>query len=266
MQNDFLNKIIATHQQCPDCPTNEEVISIFERTIGLLFPQFNNVRLSSQQKIIAYADELKRDIEKILLNYPSLCEADRIQVSEDYFAFLPELKELLQKDVEAIYEEDPAAKSNREVIRCYPGFFAIAAHRLAHYLHKQQIEIIPRIISEYAHSKTGIDIHPGAQIGESFCIDHGTGVVIGETTVIGNHVKLYQGVTLGALSVDKKDANSKRHPTVEDRVLIYANTTILGGNTVIGEGSKIGGNVWIVESLPPNSVVYYVSEKNQIHR
>jgi serine O-acetyltransferase len=156
-----------------------------------------------------------------------------------------------------MFEGDPAAKSRSEIIRTYPGFYAIAAYRIAHQLHVAGITGIPRIITEHAHSKTGIDIHPAASIGNYFCIDHGTGVVIGETTVIGDHVKIYQGVTLGALSVNKEDAEKKRHPTLEDRVVVYAGATILGGETVIGHDSIIGGNVWITKSVPPNTKIYY---------
>ena len=165
--------------------------------------------------------------------------------------------EKLGQDIDAMYEGDPAAKSRDEVIRTYPGFYAIAAYRIAHELHSLGVLGIPRIITEHAHSKTGIDIHPGAKIGDHFCIDHGTGVVIGETSVIGDHVKIYQGVTLGALSVNKEDASKKRHPTLEDNVVVYAGATILGGETVIGKGSVIGGNVWLTSSIPPNSKIYY---------
>jgi serine O-acetyltransferase len=158
--------------------------------------------------------------------------------------------------MQANFRGDPAAKSFEEVILSYPGFQAITVHRLAHYFWKAQVPLIPRMMSEMVHGSTGIDIHPGAEIGESFFIDHGTGVVIGETTVIGSNVKLYQGVTLGALSVKKEEGNRKRHPTIEDDVTIYSNATILGGETVIGRGSIIGGNVWITESVPPNTTVY----------
>src|SRR5688500_13033388 len=156
-----------------------------------------------------------------------------------------------------MFEGDPAAKSRSEVIRTYPGFYAIAAYRIAYELHSLGIHGISRIITEHAHSKTGIDIHPGAKIGNHFCIDHGTGVVIGETAVIGNHVKIYQGVTLGALSVSKDDAEKKRHPTLEDHVVVYAGATILGGATVIGHHSIVGGNVWLTRSVPPHSKIYY---------
>ncbi|HOA90416.1 MAG: serine O-acetyltransferase EpsC [Bacillota bacterium] len=170
---------------------------------------------------------------------------------------LPEIKRLLDLDAEAAYKGDPAARNIDEVILAYPGFYAIFVHRVAHEFRKLGLDLMARIMSEYAHSKTGIDIHPGATIGESFFIDHGTGVVIGETTEIGKNVKIYQGVTLGALSFPKDhDGNiikgQKRHPTIEDNVTIYAGATILGGNTVIGEGAVIGGNVWITESVPPH--------------
>jgi serine O-acetyltransferase len=173
---------------------------------------------------------------------------------------LPALRELLATDVRAAYEGDPAAKSYDEIIFSYPGLFAITVYRIAHQLFEQKISLIPRIMSEYAHGLTGIDIHPGAHIGDSFFIDHGTGVVIGETTEIGNHVRLYQGVTLGALSLPRDAGerlrNRKRHPTIEDDVIIYAGATILGGDTVIGARSVIGGNVWITESVPPDTKVF----------
>jgi len=159
-------------------------------------------------------------------------------------------------DVQAAWEGDPAAKSVEEVILSYPGLEAITVHRFANTLWKSGVPLIPRMMSEYVHARTGIDIHPGAAIGDRFFIDHGTGVVIGETTVIGKNVKLYQGVTLGALSVRKNESDSKRHPTIEDGVTIYAGATILGGETIIGRDSIIGGNVWITASLPPESRVY----------
>ena len=184
------------------------------------------------------------------------------EIVAEFVRVLPEIKRLVDSDVEAAYEGDPAATSPMEVVMAYPGLYAVAIHRLAHELYRLKVPIIPRVMSELAHSKTGIDIHPGATIGERFFIDHGTGVVIGETTVIGRNVKLYQGVTLGALSFDKDPTTGalvkgvKRHPNVEDDVVIYAGATILGGNTVIGRGSEIGGNVWLRESVPPFSRVY----------
>ena len=168
---------------------------------------------------------------------------------------IPEIRRKIQLDVKAAYLGDPAAHSPEEVILSYPGLEAIVVHRLAHFLFINGVPVIPRIMSEHVHGKTGIDIHPGATIGESFCIDHGTGIVIGETTVIGNNVKIYQGVTLGALSVKKDMQNKKRHPTVEDDVTIYAGATILGGETVIGKGSTIGGNTWVTKSVPAGTVL-----------
>jgi serine O-acetyltransferase len=181
-------------------------------------------------------------------------------IADIFFDELSTVFDLLIKDAEAILFFDPAANSLEEVVIAYPGFYAIAIHRIAHILYINGVEILPRILSEYAHSKTGIDIHPGAQIGESFFIDHGTGIVIGETTVIGAHVKIYQGVTLGALTVEKGTVQGQRHPTIQDNVIIYSGSTILGGRTSIGHDSVIGGNVWLTESVPPFSVVYKKSE------
>lgn len=173
------------------------------------------------------------------------------------FEQLPEIQRLLLTDVQAGFDGDPAAKSKEEIIFSYPGLFAIYVYRLAHVLYKEEIPFIPRVMSEYAHGRTGIDINPGATIGEYFFIDHGTGVVVGETTEIGNNVKLYQGVTLGALSTRKGQqlANVKRHPTIRDNVTIYSNSTVLGGETVVGENTIIGGNTFITESIPANTKV-----------
>jgi serine O-acetyltransferase len=173
---------------------------------------------------------------------------------------IPTLRNFLARDVEAAYDGDPAAKGHDEIIFSYPCIFAIMVYRLAHELHVQEIPLLPRIMTEFAHSKTGIDIHPGARIGKNFFIDHGTGVVIGETTEIGENVKLYQGVTLGALSFPKDEMGNivrdkKRHPTIEDDVVIYAGATVLGGDTLIGKGSIIGGNVWLTHSVPPGTKV-----------
>ncbi len=190
------------------------------------------------------------------------CEAQARKVVAHLFEQLPEIRTLLQADVLAAYEGDPAAHSNMEIVMSYPGLLAIATHRIAHELYKQDVHLLPRVMSEYAHSRTGIDIHPGATIGKGFFIDHGTGVVIGETCVIGSNVRIYQGVTLGALSF-RKDAEGhlvkgiKRHPNVEDDVIIYANATILGGETTIGRGSIIGGNVWLTHSVPPESRIFF---------
>jgi serine O-acetyltransferase len=183
-----------------------------------------------------------------------------IALSDAFFKDLLDIHQDLLADLDAILEFDPAAKSKHEVLLAYPGFFALAVYRIANNLWNKDIAIVPRVISEYAHGKTGIDIHPGATIGKRFFIDHGTGIVIGETAILGNDVKIYQGVTLGALSVSKDKAEIKRHPTIEDNVIIYANATILGGNTIIGRGSIIGGNVWITESIQAQTVVFHKSE------
>ena len=182
------------------------------------------------------------------------------EISKRFFDEMPVIYGMLIKDAEAVLKFDPAATSIEEVLMAYPGFYATAIYRFSNLLHKLKVKILPRVFSEYAHSKTGIDIHPGAAIGTSFFIDHGTGIVIGETANIGNHVKIYQGVTLGALSVSKDKASLKRHPTIEDNVIIYSGATILGGETVIGHDSVIGGNVWLTNSVQSHSIVYHKSE------
>lgn len=204
-----------------------------------------------------------KDELKIVLKSNYGVSASTAVIGDGFLSLVPQIKHKLDLDVQAIYEGDPAAKSHTEIILTYPGFYAIAAYRVANTLGKLGVALIPRIISEYAHSKTGIDIHPGAEIGDGFCIDHGTGVVIGETSVIGNNVKIYQGVTIGALSAPRRGSFSKRHPTIGDNVVIYAQATILGGETQIGENSVIGGNVWLTESVPANSKVTYTAKIEQ---
>lgn len=211
-------------------------------------------------------DQLKRNFEALqetLSDLTNTVTGDKTltekQVSQ-FFEALPELYNQLVLDAKSILEFDPAADSLEEVYLAYPGFFATYVYRISHQLWSQEVKILPRVISEYAHSKTGIDIHPGATIGKSFFIDHGTGIVIGETTVIGNNVKIYQGVTLGALNVSKEKAHQKRHPNIEDDVIIYSGATILGGETTIGRESVIGGNVWVTQDVPANSLVYHKSE------
>jgi serine O-acetyltransferase len=178
------------------------------------------------------------------------------EIAQKIIETLPHLKRELIKDIVAIYNGDPAAKTHEEVVLAYPSFEAIMIYRIAHELTELNLDLFARMCASIGHRKTGIDIHPKARIGHSFCIDHGTAIVIGETSVIGNNVKLYQGVTIGALSVSKKQENKKRHPTIEDNVTIYARTTILGGDTTIGENSIIGGNVWLTSSVPKNSKIY----------
>lgn len=203
---------------------------------------------------------LRHDLFKLL--HPLLQDKNSRagSVADAFFEQLPGVYETLHDDAQAILQFDPAATCLEEVIATYPGFFAIAVHRIANLLHRLDTPLLPRVFAEYAHSKTGIDIHPAAAIGHSFFIDHGTGVVIGATAVIGDNVKIYQGVTLGALQVDKSLARVKRHPTIEDNCILYANCTILGGSTVVGHDSVIGGNSWLTESVPPYSVVLHQSQ------
>ena len=223
---------------------------LLTKTINLLFPILCDDDQSTEAR---YYD--MRHLMKEVLSQLSLTD-EQIQDEIETFSNSLEMLSLrMIEDATAIYNGDPAAESIEEVMVTYPGFYAIVAYRLAHQLYEQSIPIVPRLFTEYAHGKTGIDIHPAATIGHSFCIDHGTGIVVGETTIIGNNVKIYQGVTLGALSVDKAEAGVKRHPTIEDNVTIYAGATILGGKTVIGHDSVIGGNVWLTDSIEPFSIV-----------
>jgi serine O-acetyltransferase len=253
----FWQKVFQSHQACPTCPSPAEVATFFSDLLGTLFADYAQHSFTSEQEFEKHLMDLKVELHRILRYNPSKGTTEAVTVSERFFQALPVLFEKISEDVAAMYEGDPAAKSIEEVIRTYPGFYAIAAYRIAHELHSLGVTGVPRVITEHAHSRTGIDIHPAARIGQHFCIDHGTGVVIGETAVIGNHVKLYQGVTLGALSVSKDDAERKRHPTLEDHVVVYAGATILGGDTIIGHSSVVGGNVWLTRSVPPYSKIYY---------
>ncbi len=266
MTNQFKKELLELHKHCPKCPSNEQVVHWFEELLALLYPAFSNHKLTTEQQLDNAIESIRQQLNEIFEHFPNTCPERAKTATQDFFDELPRLKQVMDQDLEAIFSGDPAAKSKQEVVRSYPGFYAIAAYRIAHNLFLLGVEILPRIITEYAHHRTGIDIHPAATIGNYFCIDHGTGVVIGETTVIGNWVKIYQGVTLGALSVEKKDANTKRHPTIEDGVVVYANTTILGGKTIIGKESIIGGNVWITKSVAPFSTVYYIAGDNQIQK
>ena len=262
------------HLEGPNLPSQQSVARIVEELESLIFPGFRAeenldlavMRYAIGEKVVAVSRSLDAEVEKSLRYTCRIqkdcgrdhdCRGEAQEIVRDFLARIPEIRRRVSLDVEAANRGDPAARSQEEVILSYPGVEAIMVHRLAHALWEKGVAMIPRMMSEAIHGKTGIDIHPGAEIGDWFFIDHGTGVVIGETTVIGANVKLYQGVTLGALSVKKELANSKRHPTIEDDVTIYAGATILGGNTVIGKGSVIGGNVWLVESVPPNSRIYH---------
>jgi serine O-acetyltransferase len=260
MKQAFINTLYTRQHDCPSCPSPETVSQWFTDLLAILFPDFAKKHFTSQRAFELHLEKLKLQLEEILSKNPTKSKENPSESTQHFFDALQSLLERLEEDVTALFNGDPAAKSKTEVIRTYPGFFAIAAHRIAHLLHELKVGLIPRMISEYAHSKTGIDIHPAASIGHSFCIDHGTGVVIGETTIIGDHVKIYQGVTLGALSVEKEDAETKRHPSIGDRVVIYAGATILGGNTNIGDDSIIGGNVWLTRSVPAKSKIYYKAE------
>lgn len=291
--NDWLN------HKLPDITKNLEDINknhfLNDKTIGLagkeqvyqvlrllrsaLFPGVyekypideSNINILTGNNIRTAALDLRGLIEKCLMNvcdqkekesgHCTECRDKANSITIDLIEQLPKIRELLHKDIEAAYEGDPAALSREEILLSYPSIEALSIHRLAHVLYRHRVPIIPRIMSEYAHRRTGIDIHPGASIGEYFFIDHGTGVVIGETCVIGNRVKIYQGVTLGAKSftLDEKGnpvKGVKRHPDIEDNVIIYAGATILGGDTVIGHDSVIGGNVWLTRSVPPFSKVH----------
>lgn len=281
--------VAAMLSSCESCPVTaysakgfhlagrKAIYQVLDDLVAILFPgchgldtvppphlrNFIEDRLTSASKLLeAHVEKAFRyqcDFDKC--NDCGQCAEKAAASVATLICSLPDVKGVLQEDITAAYEGDPAARSVMEVVMSYPGLQAIAVHRIAHVLYACGVPLIPRIMSEHAHSQTGIDIHPGATIGQGFFIDHGTGVVIGETSVIGNNVKLYQGVTLGALSFPKdKDGNLikgvKRHPKVEDNVTIYAGATILGGDTVIGAGSEIGGNVWLTHSVPPNSRVY----------
>jgi serine O-acetyltransferase len=228
--------------------------------LGLLFPELATRRFNSERTFNHQFAASRHELYAILevLEEELLKSANEIE--KEFTESLPRVHHLLEADAEAIYAGDPAANSLTEVIRTYPGFYAIAVYRLAHEFCRLGVPLIPRILTEHAHTRTGTDIHPSAQIGERFCIDHATGIIIGETVIIGNDVKIYQGVTLGALSVKKSLAKTKRHPTIENGVVIYAGATILGGDTIIGENSIIGGNTWITSSVPANSKVYYKDE------
>jgi len=263
-----------THVDYEPIPSRECVIEIIDRLREILFPGYFtrgrldpvNLRYSMGQSAATLFDMLSEQISLSIrhdcFRYNQLCTDCEEQghiVALKLLEDIPGIRKILATDVQASYEGDPAAKSFDEIIFSYPGIFAMAVYRVAHQLFNSGVPLLPRIMTEYAHSVTGIDIHPGAEIGESFVIDHGTGVVIGETTHIGESVRIYQSVTLGALSIPKNSGDKfrgkKRHPTIEDDVIIYSGATILGGDTVIGTRSVIGGNVWLTQSIPPDTTV-----------
>lgn len=257
MEKDFYKFIYQQQKRTETVPPNEEIATWVNDLICLLFPEKSDINHSSEKEVELKFEDLKSELVDLLDATSECSGSSSKEKANNFFGSIAELYRILNTDIEALLAGDPAARTRFEIIRAYPGFYAISFYRIAHALRDLHIPLLPRIITEYAHSKTGIDIHPAAEIGEYFFIDHGTGIVIGETTVIGDHVKLYQGVTLGALSVDKSMASVKRHPTVEDHVIIYSGATILGGETVIGHNSIIGGNVWLTKSVPSCSTVYH---------
>jgi serine O-acetyltransferase len=289
-----LNTLTAALSPCTGCPVaNTErdvnlpgtgaVFSVLDKLLAVLYPGCHGQAPVAHDTCQDHLRDVLREIALILRDQAlrafeyacrrakcddcSACERQARQAVSALLDGLPAIRDTLQEDIQAAYEGDPAAMSTMEVVMSYPGLYAVTVHRIAHALYAQGVPLIPRVMSEHAHSRTGIDIHPGATIGPGFFIDHGTGVVIGETCRIGRRVKLYQGVTLGALSFAKDEATGmlvkgvKRHPDVEDNVVIYAGATILGGDTVIGHDSVIGGNVWLIHSVPPGSKVYNQTPK-----
>jgi len=274
------DKACFTHIDYEPIPSEGYVVDIINKLKEILFPGYFarekidpvNLKYYMGQSVSVLFDmlsvQIAHSIRHDCFRYDlpcSECEEQGQKIALNLLESIPSLRKILATDVRAVYEGDPAAKSHDEIIFSYPGIFAVTVYRVAHKLFELQVPLLPRIMTEHAHSLTGIDIHPGADIGERFVIDHGTGVVIGETTVIGKNVRIYQGVTLGALSLPK-DAGErlrgkKRHPTIEDDVIVYSGATILGGNTVIGARSIIGGNVWITKSVPPDTKVIMETPK-----
>ncbi|MGQ7946580.1 serine O-acetyltransferase EpsC [Flavobacterium sp. WC2509] len=254
----FYQEIAQQHQDLLILPKKKLIHQFIDELFSVLFSNtsksFGDVTIIEDK----FA-ELERQFSELVLDFAPNNNKSQ-QQTKFFFDSLPSLYKQALKDAKTIFAKDPAAKSLEEVLYAYPGFFAIAIYRFSHQIWQQDLKLLARTISEYAHSKTSIEIHPGAQIGDGFAIDHGTGIVIGETAIIGDNVQIYQGVTLGALSVKKEEAFIKRHPTIENNVIIYANSTILGGQTTVGRDSIIGGNVWLTYTIPSNSVVYHKNE------
>ena len=286
----LIDRIIETYDETKcinlreeeDLPSKQEVMEILNDMMNVIFPGYYgkiDITKANMRNIISGLLEsihvrlraqiersLKYDCRKTQRCPVDLCELQAEEIAREIMCAIPEIRRSLSGDIQAAYDGDPAAKGIEEIILSYPAILAVATYRIAHLLYRRDVPLIPRIMGEYAHGITGIDIHPGARIGKNFFIDHGTGTVIGETTMIGDDVKLYQGVTLGALSFPKDEKGKvikggKRHPTIEDSVVIYAGATILGGSTIIGRNSVIGGNVWITSSVPPNTKVTCSAEQ-----
>lgn len=242
-----------------EVPSMTKSHRFIDNLIYFLFP-FKIDRKCTLPMIELNLAQLQLDFKDLLVPLEPILEEPSATISDKFFSRIPLIYESLVQDAQLFVDFDPAARSRESVILYYPGFYAIAVYRLSHELYQLKVPYLPRMISEFAHSRTGIDIHPGAVIGDHFFIDHGTGIVIGETTHIGNNVKIYQGVTLGAASVDKSMKGKKRHPTLQDNVIVYSGSTILGGDTLIGHDTVVGGNVWLTKSVPPYSVVYHESQ------
>jgi serine O-acetyltransferase len=259
MNEDFYRHIYNKQHQIETIPSNEVIAAWAVDLLNLVYPERLTFPEFTMPQIREMFERSQHELLHILGATKACIGCDQQLIAETFYAALPELYRKMNTDITATLNGDPAAQSEFEIIRTYPGFLAVSLYRIAHQLFISGVPLIPRVLTEYAHSVTGIDIHPGARIGEFLFIDHGTGIVIGETTVIGDYVKLYQGVTLGALSVEKFMANTKRHPTIGDHVIIYSGATILGGDTFIGEHSVIGGNVWLTKSVSPHSTVYHQS-------
>ena len=261
LPDSFVAKLAQVHASVPDALPGAAFCALADGLLALLFPQRAERPLLTADAVAADLYHFRSELAALLAVVPGLPAAPAA-LADEFTAQLPALRAALLRDASAILASDPAAHGLGEIISSYPGFYATALYRIAHALHQRGLPRLPRLLSEHAHQRTGIDIHPGAQIGPAFCIDHGTALVIGETAIIGGNVQIYQGVTLGALSVTKGLQGTKRHPTIEDHVVIYAGATILGGSTVIGAHSIIGGNVWLTESVPSHSRVYH---RAQIH-
>ena len=273
MDMDFIGGILNAvneHRRfaCNEVPNRKAIVGILSDIQAFLFPGFQNEQAVSDRMLLEkirfeLAEQIGRAVQFAGDSVPDI---DAKSAADRFLSELPQVYAMLLKDIDALYEGDPAAVSREEVIIAYPGFIAIMVYRIAHVLYTMGIPIVPRIMTEFVHQKTGIDIHPGASIGEYFFIDHGTGIVIGETTVIGDHVKLYQGVTLGAKSFEMDCEGNpvkgiKRHPNIGSHVVIYANATILGGDTNVGDHCVIGGSVWLTHSVPSGKTVYYKAEE-----
>lgn len=266
-ENDIIGKVIGQMDReqrfgCSELPDRHSIVDIISDVQTFMFPQFYGCDCTSERMLLEKIRWTLAKQIRLAKQFAGNSDVNPDEAADRFIEAIPQVYHLLTTDIEALYEGDPAAGSREEIIVCYPGFFAILVYRLAHVLYQLKVPIIPRMMTEFVHQRTGIDIHAGATIGEYFFIDHGTGIVIGETTVIGDHVKLYQGVTLGAKSFELDEEGNpvkgiKRHPNIGNHVVIYANATILGGNTHVGDHCVIGGNVWLTKSVEPGQTVYY---------